>query len=386
MKFDEVKIKVSELTKNYTDDGDGGVYGYDGKLTIRPNYQREYVFSDKKRDAVIDTVLKKAPLSIMYWNKTGPDSYEVLDGQQRTISIGQYVSGDFSVKINGNDKFFHNLTDTEKATILDYEIMVYICDGSEEEKLEWFRIINTAGVTLTDQELLNATYTGNWLSDAKTYFSKRNCVAGQFADGFIKGNPIRQDYLATVLSWIADRDGLDSGAKYMAIHQKDADANDLWLYFQEVIGWAKRMFPNMEKKLTESQAWGILYNKYKNKTYNTNDMRTLIDKLLQDDDITNQKGIIPYVLSNKTKHDEKSLSVRAFSEQMKRRVYTKQTTDAKANNTSNCPMCANNGITTIYEFTEMQGDHIIPWSQGGRTVEENLQMLCRNCNNDKSDD
>ena len=240
-------IKVSDLCKGYSDDGDGGVYGYDGRLTIRPSFQREFVYKDRQRDAVIDTVRKGFPLNVMYWSKVSDSKFEVLDGQQRTISLGQYLNGDFAVKINGNDKFFHNLTDTEKQQIRDYELTIYICEGSEEEKLEWFKVINIAGETLTDQELLNATYSGEWLADAKTYFSKRNCVAGQIANGFIKGNPIRQDYLEKALAWIADRDGLGSGGKYMAVHQHDADANELWLYFQEVISWAKRLFPDIQK-------------------------------------------------------------------------------------------------------------------------------------------
>lgn len=376
MKIEKTTVKVSELCKGYSDDGDGGVFGYDGRLTIRPSFQREFCYSDKKRDMVIDTVRKGFPLNIMYWNKAGNDTYEVLDGQQRTISLGQYLNSDFAIKINGNDKFFHNLTDTEKKQIEDYELTIYICDGTEEEKLEWFRVINIAGETLTNQELLNATYAGPWLADAKNYFSKRNCVAGQMADGFIKGNPIRQDYLEKALSWIADRDGLESGGKYMAIHQHDADANVLWLYFQEVISWAKRLFPNVSKKLTESQEWGILYNKYKQKAYNTNEMKALMDKLILDEDVTKQTGIIPYVLSDRTKHDEKLLSIRVFSEQMKRRVWEKQG--------HKCPYCVKNGIDTEYAFEDMQGDHIIPWSQGGRTVEDNCQMLCQKCNNDKS--
>lgn len=376
MNITKTTVKVSDLCKNYSDDGDGGVYGYDGKLCIRPSFQREFCYTDKKRDMVIDTVRKGFPLNIMYWNKTGDNTFEVLDGQQRTISLGQYLNGDFAIKINGNDKFYHNLTDTEKQQIKDYELTIYICEGTEEEKLEWFKVINIAGETLTNQELLNATYAGPWLADAKNYFSKRNCVAGQMANGFIKGNPIRQDYLEKALSWIADRDNLDSGGKYMAIHQHDADANELWLYFQEVISWAKRMFPNVNKKLTEGQDWGILYNKYHDKKYNSNEIQSVIEKLLQDEDVTKQIGIIPYVLSDRTKHDEKYLSIRAFSEQMKHRVYEKQK--------HKCPMCVKNGIDTEYAFEEMQGDHIVPWSKGGRTIEDNLQMLCEKCNNDKS--
>lgn len=384
MKITPIQVTVADLTKNYKDDGDGGVFGYDHRLTIRPAYQREFVYKDKQRDLVIDSVMKDRPLNVMYWSKTGDDTYEVLDGQQRTISVAQYVNKDFPITVNGNDKFFQNLTDTERDQILNYEVTVYVCEGTEKEKLEWFKVINIAGETLTNQELLNATYAGTWLADAKNYFSKRNCVAGQMADGFVKGNPIRQDYLEKALGWIANRDGLESGGKYMAIHQHDADANDLWLYFQEVISWAKRMFPNMDKKLTEGQDWGILYNKYKQKVYNTNEMRTLMDKLIQDEDVTKQTGIIPYVLSDRTKHDEKVLSVRAFTAQMKRRVYERQTASARQNGISNCPFCANQNITTIYAFDEMQGDHVIPWSQGGRTVDDNCQMLCQKCNNDKS--
>lgn len=376
MQITETKVKVSDLCKNYSDNGDGGVFGFDGKLIIRPAFQREFVYKDKQRDAVIDTVCRGYPLNVMYWSKISDTEFEVLDGQQRTISLGQYLNGDFAVKINGNDKFFHNLTDTEKQQIRDYELTVYVCEGTEEEKLEWFKIINIAGETLTPQELLNATYTGAWLADAKNYFSKRNCVAGAMGDGYIKGNPIRQDYLEKVLSWIADRDGLESGQMYMAIHQHDADANDLWLYYQSVINWAKMMFPVKRKGITDSQDWGILYNKYHNKQYNSNTLEADIQKLLMDDDVTKNAGIIHYVLSDRTKHDEKYLSIRAFSDAQKRRAYEKQN--------HKCPCCVKNGVDTEYAYDEMQGDHIIPWSQGGRTVDDNLQMLCQKCNNDKS--
>lgn len=375
MQITETKVKVSDLCENYSDNGDSGVFGFDGKLTIRPAFQREFVYKDKQRDAVIETVRKGYPLNVMYWSKVADDAYEVLDGQQRTISLGQYLNGDFAIKINGNDKFFHNLTDTEKQQIRDYELTIYICEGTEEEKLEWFKIINIAGETLTPQELLNATYTGAWLSDAKSYFSKRNCVAGAMGDGYIKGNPIRQDYLEKVLSWIADRDNLESGQMYMAIHQHDVDANDLWLYYQSVINWAKMMFPTKRKGVTDSQDWGLLYNKYHNKQYNTNILEADIQKLLMDDDVTKNAGIVPYVLSDRTKYDEKYLSIRAFTDAQKRRAYEKQG--------HKCPFCVKNGIDTEYAYEDMQGDHIIPWSQGGRTVDDNLQMLCQKCNNDK---
>lgn len=205
---------------------------------------------------------------------------------------------------------------------------------------------------------------------------KRNCVAGQMADGYIKGNPIRQDYLEKVLSWIADRDDLESGQMYMAIHQHDADANDLWLYFQMVINWAKMLFPKSRKGMTNVQEWGLLYNKYHNKQYNSNTLEADVQRLLMDDDVTKNAGIIPYILSDRTKHDEKFLSICSFSEAQKRRAYERQG--------HKCPCCVKNGIDKEYAYNEMQGDHIIPWSQGGRTIDSNLQMLCQKCNNDKS--
>lgn len=379
MNITKESVTVRELCENYRDDNDGGVYGYDnGKhiLVLRPKYQREYIYSDKKRDAVIDTVMEGFPLGLMYWSKVDDNHFECLDGQQRTISIAQYVNSDFPIKVNGNDRFFHNLTDEEKENILNYELEIHVCEGTEDEKLKWFKRINIAGETLTNQELLNATYTGPWLADAKNYFSKRNCVAGQMADGYIKGNPIRQDYLEKVLSWIADRDDLESGQMYMAIHQHDADANDLWLYFQTVINWAKMLFPKSRKGMTNVQEWGLLYNKYHNKQYNSNTLETDIQRLLMDDDVTKNAGIIPYILSDRTKHDEKYLSIRSFSEAQKRRAYEKQG--------HKCPCCVKNGIDKEYAYNEMQGDHIIPWSQGGRTIDSNLQMLCQKCNNDKS--
>ena len=375
MNITEIKVKVRDLVENYSDDGDDGVYGYDGRLTIRPSFQRNFVYNDKQRNAVIDSVMKERPLNVMYWSKTGDDTYEILDGQQRTISIAQYVNKEFPIKINGNDKFYHNLTETEKEKIDNYVLTVYVCEGTEEEKLEWFKIINIAGAVLTSQELLNATYTGTWLADAKNYFSKRNCIAGKMADGYIKGNPIRQEYLEKALEWISDRDGLTDIQQYMAIHQHDADANELWLYFQEVGSWAKRLFPTKRKGITDSQNWGILYNMYHLNSYNSNILEEDIKKLIMDDDVTKKVGIIQYVLSDRTIHDEKCLSVRAFTESQKLRAYEKQK--------HKCPICLANGIDIEYAFEDMDGDHIIAWSKGGRTIDENLQMLCKKCNSEK---
>ena len=195
MKIEKVAIKVRDVANGYTDDGDGGVYGFNGKLTIRPSFQREFIYKDKQRNAVVESIRNGFPLNVMYWSKSGDDTYEVLDGQQRTISVCQYINKDYSI----NHRFFHNLTDEEKEQILDYDLDIYICEGSEAEKLAWFKVINVAGEVLKPQELLNATYTGPWLADAKNYFSKRNCVAGAMADKYIKGNPLRQEYLEKAL-------------------------------------------------------------------------------------------------------------------------------------------------------------------------------------------
>ena len=372
MKITQKQILIKDLVENYKDDGDGGVYAYNNKLIVRAAYNREFVYSYKQASLVIDSVLKDRPLNVMYWSKTGDDTYEILDGQQRTISICQYATGGFPVKIDGNDKFFHNLNETEKEKFLNYNLFIYICDGTESEKLDWFKIINIAGVTLTDQELLNSTYTGTWLSDAKNYFSKRNCVAMQMAEGYLKGNPIRQEVLEKVLAWIADRDGLKDGQAYMAIHQKDKDANEMWIYFDEVISWAKRLFPNRRKGITDAQEWGVLYNKYHDRQYNTNKLEDNIKTLIADDEVGKLSGIIPYVLSDKTKPDEKCLSLRQFSENQKTRAYERQQ--------GLCLICGKH-----FELDEMQGDHKIPWSLGGKTTDDNLQMLCRQCNLDKSD-
>lgn len=374
MEIKEFRIKVSDISNGYINKCDEGVFGYGGKLTIRPNFQREFIYKDKQRDAVIDTVFKNFPLNTMYWSKNKDGSFEMIDGQQRTISICDYVSGGFPVDIDkdGNKWYFSNLKEEDKNKILNYDLSIYICEGTEKEKLDWFRVINIAGEVLTPQELLNATYAGPWTSDAKMYFSKRDCAAGKVAQGYIRGNPIRQDYLEKVLNWISDRDGVDSIPVYMAKHQFDEDANELWSYFQEAINWGKSLFPTPRKGITDSQDWGILYNRYKDNTYDPEKLEKELVTLTQDDDVTKQSGIIPYLLSDRTVNDEKYLSIRAFTENQKRRAYEKQK--------HICPICGKE-----FKYDEMHGDHIIPWSQGGHTTDDNLQMLCKECNRTKGD-
>ena len=333
---------------------------YGGKLDIRPKYQREFVYKEKQRNAVIETIKNSFPLNVMYWMIREDDGYEVLDGQQRTISIGQYVNGDFSL----NDRFFHNLTREEQDKILDYELMIYFCEGTDKERLDWFRIINIAGEKLTDQEIRNAVYTGPWLSDAKLKFSKTQCVAYLMAnDGgqLVSGSPIRQEYLETALSWINDGKIED----YMAKHQHDSNANDLWVYFQNVIAWVRQTFTDYRHEMNNVQ-WGELYNKFKDAKLDADKLEIEIKELMQDEDVTKKSGIYSYVLTRQ----EKYLSIREFTDKMKRETYERQN--------GMCSKCGKH-----FEINEMEADHITPWHEGGKTISENCQMLCKDDNRRK---
>jgi len=365
MKIELQRIKIREVVNGYKDSAEEGVVAYGGKLDVRPKYQREFVYKDKQRDAVIDTVKKNFPLNVMYWVKTDQDNFEVLDGQQRTISIGQYVNGDFSVDFNGRTAMFHNLTKEEQEQILDYELMIYFCEGTDKEKLDWFKIINIAGEKLTDQELRNAVYTGSWLSDVKLKFSKSNCAAYLLAnDGgaLLTGSPIRQEYLETALSWINNGEV----AEYMAKHQHDKNANELWEYFQNVIAWVRQIFPNFRREMA-SVNWGELYNEFKDKKLNAEKIEAEIAKLMQDEDVSKKSGIYPYVLTRA----EKYLSIRAFNDKMKREAYERQK--------GVCVKCQEH-----FAIEEMEADHITPWHEGSKTNAENCQMLCKQDNRTKS--
>ena len=247
MNIDLHQIKIRDLVENYQDDGEGGVTGYGGRLNIRPKYQREFVYKDAQRDAVIDTITKGYPLNVMYWSRNSDGSFEVIDGQQRTISVAQYVTGVFSIK----DKYFHNLQSNEQNQIMDYKITVYFCDGTDEEKLGWFQTINIAGEALSPQELRNAVYAGRFTSDAKRYFSKNDCAAQRYvsknsmedtpAGKYLAGKRIRQEYLETVINWKRREEDMGSIEEYMAVHQND-DAKELWRYFEDVIDWIPTVF------------------------------------------------------------------------------------------------------------------------------------------------
>ena len=303
----------------------------------------------------------------MYWVEDECGNYELLDGQQRTISICQYVNGDFSL----NSKYFHNLTQTEKDQILDYTLMIYICKGNDKEKLDWFKIINIAGVQLKEQELRNAIYTGQWLSDAKRFFSKNNCVAYNLGNKYVNGEVNRQDYLETVLSWICTNEGMQI-EDYMSMHQHDDHATPLWQYFQSVIGWVQTIFPKYRKEM-KGLNWGIMFNTYKDNNYNPQELEKEIVRLMQDDDITKRSGIYEYLLSK----NEKYLNIRAFTDNEKRKVYERQH--------GICPHCVKEGRLKVhYQIEEMEADHIIPWCDGGKTSVDNCQMLCKEHNRRKS--
>ncbi len=367
MEINLCEITVREIAHGYEDSAENGVVAYGGKLNVRPAFQREFVYSGKQRDAVIETIQKNFPLNVMYWVENDNGNYELLDGQQRTISICQYVNGEFSL----NSRTFFNLTETEKNQILDYKLMIYICKGNDKEKLDWFKIINIAGEKLTDQELRNAIYTGEWLSNAKAYFSKNGCPAYQIGNKYLKGTPIRQDYLETVLGWISSRDGIKI-EDYMSAHQQDTNASPLWIYFQSVISWVQTIFPHYRKEM-QSVDWGILYNRYKDKPLDPKKLEEEITRLIQDDDVQSHKGIYAYLLSGEEKH----LNLRAFTDNEKRKMYEKQK--------GICPHCKKEKREkTVFEIGEMEADHIIPWCEGGKTVISNGQMLCREHNRIKS--
>lgn len=359
------EITVRELTEGYTDNEEGGVRGYSGRLDIRPPYQREFVYAEKQRNAVIDTVMKGFPLNVMYWATREDGTFEVIDGQQRTISLCQYVNGDFSFDFRA----FHNLQNDEQDQILDYKLMVYVCTGTDSERLQWFRTINIAGEKLTDQELRNAVYSGSWLSDAKRYFSKSGCAAYGLAGRYLSGSPIRQDYLETAIRWISH----GNIEVYMSKHQHDPNANELWLYFQRAIEWVKVTFPKYRKEM-KTVAWGDLFNKYSGKTFDTAVLEGEVSRLMMDSDVKKKSGIYSYIFDG----DERHLDIRAFDDNTKREVYERQGGHC-AN--PDCPR-----RDEVLDISEMEADHITPWKEGGRTVAENCQMLCRDCNRRKGVD
>lgn len=353
------EISVRELTGLYEDnDEEGGVVGYGGKLDIRPPYQREFIYKDRQRDAVLETVIKGFPLNVMYWATREDGGFELIDGQQRTISICQYVEGDFSIK----GRYFYNLQDNEQEQILDYKLTIYVCTGTNSDKLDWFQTINIAGEKLTAQELRNAIFHGPWVSDAKRHFSKTGCPAYTMAGEYLAGSAIRQEYLQTVIGWI-NNGKIDD---YMGLHQHDPKAAELWDYFVDVIEWVKATFPTYRKDM-QGVAWGDLYNRFKDADHDAAQLEERVVELMADDEVERKKGIYTYVLTG----EEKWLNLRQFRNSEKRSAYTRQK--------GICPVCKEH-----FEFPGMEADHIKPWHAGGKTVPGNCQMLCIRDNRLKS--
>ncbi|EOB3874401.1 HNH endonuclease family protein [Campylobacter upsaliensis] len=389
MQIDKTEIKIKELIAGYTRDEESSqIVAYAdssgvARLNIRPKYQREFVYKEAQRNAVIDTILKGFPLNIMYWVKNVDSSaeceYEVLDGQQRTISICEYVKGSFSIQWNDKSQYFHTLSKDLQEKFLDYKLDVYVCQGSESEKLEWFKTINIAGETLTNQELRNAVYASVWLSDAKRRFSKPNGLAVLKGAKYLNGSALRQEFLESAIAWKVDSRKDEKICEYMAKNAKDSkNADELWEYFAKVIDWVEMKFEKYRKEM-KGLEWGLFYNTYKDKPLDAKELESKIIELMQDDEVGSKKGVYAYVLSG----DEKHLSLRAFSESVKRAVYERQG-----------GVCANSdghikGVKCPHEnekleLEQMEADHILAWSKGGKTEKENCQMLCRECNRKKS--
>lgn len=358
MKIELKEITVRELTNGYKDNAEAGVVGYGGKLDIRPPYQREFIYKDKQRDAVIDTVKNEFPLNVMYWAVREDGNFEIIDGQQRTVSLCQYINGDFAFDF----KYFHNLQEDEKEQILNYKLMIYQCSGTDSERLKWFETINIAGEKLTPQELRNAVYSGPWVTDAKRYFSKSGCAAVKIGNDYLNGSSIRQEYLETAIDWIS-KGNIET---YMANHQHDPNASALWLFFQSVITWVETTFTH-KRRFMKGVDWGMLYHKFKDEIYDTKVIEEETARLIQDDDVTKKSGIYPYILTR----EEKFLSIRSFTDAMKQKVYERQD--------GTCIKCGKH-----FDISEMEADHITPWHEGGKTTEDNCQLLCKNDNRIKS--
>lgn len=358
-----------------------GLYGLSGKLTIQPEYQRNYIYADGKRDvAVIESILSGYPLGLIYFNQAGKDKYEVLDGQQRITSFGRFVTNKFAVKDqNGMEQYFSGLDEEIQKKILEYPLTIYICEGEEKEIKSWFKTINIVGIPLNEQELLNAIYSGPFVTAAKEEFSNSQNANIQKWGAYISGSVNRQDYLRAALDWVSG----GSIDNYMSNHRKDTDISELKKHFTSVIDWVSSVFIDLTSDMCGLE-WGRLYDTYHKTAYNPSKVSEKVHELYDDPFIKNHKGIFEYILGGEK--DTKLLDVRIFDEAVKRRVYNKQTAEAKEKGISNCPLCAvghEANKDKIYAMTEMDADHVSAWSKGGATTEENCQMLCKTHNRAK---
>lgn len=351
-----------------------GLFGWGGRLTIQPEYQRNYIYADGKRDvAVIDSLLKGYPLGLLYFVKTGEDTYEILDGQQRVTSFGRYVTGKFAI-MDQNDipNYFSGLSQDKQEKILNSNLTIYICEGEESEIKEWFKTINIVGVPLNEQELLNSIYSGKFVTLAREEFSNSHNANIQKWNAYIKGDVNRQDFLSTALKWVSK----DNIEEYMSAHRRDDNINELKTYFNTVIDWVSSVFLDVKPDMRGLE-WGRIYETYHRNSYNPQEISEKLNQLYNDIFVKDTKGICEYILGGCT--DTKLLNIRMFEDDVKRKRYAMQTEEAKTKDISNCPLCAignNANKNRIYELKEMDADHVAAWSKGGETTLENCEMLC----------
>ena len=358
-----------------------GLFGLSGKLTIQPEYQRNYIYADGKRDvAVIDSILKGYPLGLIYFVKVKDDQFEVLDGQQRITSFGRYVTNKFAVKDeNGMEQYFSGIAADKQSRILETKLTIYECEGEESEIKQWFRTINIAGVPLNNQELLNAIFSGPFVTLGKEEFSNSQNSNIQKWSAYVSGSANRQEFLECALDWVS-KGNIDD---YMSRHRYDTNIKALKTYFNSVIDWVSGVFKDVEKEMCGLE-WGRLYEEHHKKAYNPTKVSDEVRKLYGDPYIKNRRGIFEYILGGST--DTKLLDVRVFEEATKRSVYAKQTQEAETKKVSNCPLCSighDANKTKIWKLTEMDADHVAAWSKGGATDVKNCQMLCKTHNRAK---
>lgn len=358
-----------------------GLFGLAGKLTIQPEYQRNYIYADGKKDvAVIDSILKGYPLGLIYFVKVSKDKFEVLDGQQRITSFGRYVTNKFAVKDeNGMEQYFDGIAADKRAKILKTQILIYECEGEESEIKEWFKTINIAGVPLSDQELLNAIYSGPFVTLAKEEFSNSQNANVQKWSAYVRGSVNRQHFLERALEWVS-KDNIDD---YMSRHRNDKNIKELKTYFNSVIDWVSGVFIGVESEMCGLE-WGRLYEVYHKKAYDPKKVSAQVKKLYGDPYVKSRKGIFEYLLGGSV--DTNLLEVRVFDEATKKSVYASQTKTAETKKVSNCPLCAighDSNKSKIYKLVEMDADHVAAWSKGGATDTKNCQMLCKTHNRAK---
>lgn len=377
-------ISIGEICDGfvYNELENKGLYGMAGRLTIQPEYQRNYIYADGKRDvAVVQSVLQGYPLGLMYFNKVGDDRYEVLDGQQRITSLGRFFTNKLGIlDKDGRPQYFDSLPIEKQKIFSCTNLLIYICDGTEGEIKEWFKTVNIAGVPLNQQELLNAVYSGPFVTLCKEKFSNSKNTNIQKWQSYILGSSNRQDFLATALEWVSSGDI----AKYMSKHRYDDNISEVAAYFDSVIDWISSVFHDVIKEMRGLE-WGRLYEKYHGKPYNKTDVSKYLNELYNDPYVTDKRGICEYILGGMI--DKRLLNIRVFDEATKRRVYSIQTAEAKRKGISNCPLCVSgdNEINSkkIWQINEMDADHVTAWSKGGMTDISNCQLLCKTHNRSK---